>query len=67
MSSHVVVIATDLRRTTVKVSPGTYLIDVLQEACTKLNLSSDKFLLKSVYHPRRARLLPSPPPPSLSP
>ncbi|UNI15151.1 hypothetical protein JDV02_001714 [Purpureocillium takamizusanense] len=46
MSSHVVVIATDLRRTTVKVSPGTYLIDVLQEACTKLNLSGDKFLLK---------------------
>lgn len=46
MSSHVVVIATDLRRSTIKVSPGTYLIDVLQEACKKLNLSSDKYLLK---------------------
>ncbi|KAM4059434.1 TUG ubiquitin-like domain-containing protein [Hirsutella rhossiliensis] len=46
MSSHVVVIATDLRRTTIKVSPGTYLIDVLQEACKKLNLTSDKYLLR---------------------
>ena len=46
MSSHVVVIGTDLRRTTVKVSPGTYMTDVLQQACTKLNVSSDKFLLK---------------------
>ena len=46
MSAHVVVIASDLRRTTVKVSPGTYLSDVLQEACKKLNLPSDKFLVK---------------------
>ncbi|RFU72291.1 tether containing ubx domain for glut4 [Trichoderma arundinaceum] len=46
MASHVVVIATDLRRTTVKVNPGTYLSDVLQEACKKLNLDSDKYLIK---------------------
>ncbi|CRK29134.1 Tether containing UBX domain for GLUT4 [Verticillium longisporum] len=46
MASHVTVIATDLRRTTVKVNPGTYMTDVLQEACKKLNLSSDKYLLK---------------------
>ncbi|KAK1986532.1 UBX domain-containing protein [Colletotrichum cereale] len=46
--SHVVVIGTDLRRATVKVSPGTYLTDVLQEACKKLNLPSDKYLLKQV-------------------
>lgn len=46
MASHVVVIATDLRRTTIKVSPGTYLTDVLQEACKKLNLSSDNYLIK---------------------
>ncbi|PHH67266.1 hypothetical protein CDD81_3035 [Ophiocordyceps australis] len=46
MSSHVVVIATDLRRTTIKVSPGTYLVDVLDEACKKLKLSSDKYLIK---------------------
>ncbi|KAF6834077.1 UBX domain-containing protein [Colletotrichum musicola] len=47
MSSHVVVISSDLRRATVKVNPGTYLTDVLQEACKKLNLSSDKYLLKN--------------------
>lgn len=46
MSSHVVVIATDLRRATVKVTPLTYMIDVLDEACRKLNLTSDKYLLK---------------------
>ncbi|TFB06207.1 Tether containing UBX domain for GLUT4 [Trichoderma ghanense] len=46
MSSHVVVIATDLRRTTVKVSPGTYLSDVLAEACKKLGLDSNKYLIK---------------------
>ncbi|KAG5922899.1 hypothetical protein E4U53_003633 [Claviceps sorghi] len=46
MASHVVVIATDLRRTTVKVTPGTYLSDVLDQACQKLNLSSDKYLIK---------------------
>ncbi|KAI5466603.1 GLUT4 regulating protein TUG-domain-containing protein [Mariannaea sp. PMI_226] len=46
MASHVVVIATDLRRATVKVTPGTYLTDVLEEACKKLNLSSDRYLVK---------------------
>ncbi|KFH45808.1 Tether containing UBX domain for-like protein [Hapsidospora chrysogenum ATCC 11550] len=46
MSSHVVVIAADLRRTTIKVAPGTYLTDVLQEACQKLKLPSDKYLLR---------------------
>lgn len=46
MSTHVVVIASDLRRTTIKVSPGTYLSDVLQQACTKLKLDSTKYLLK---------------------
>jgi hypothetical protein len=48
MASHVVVIATDLRRTTIKVSPGTYLTDVLQEACRKLNLPADKYIVKYV-------------------
>lgn len=46
MSSHVVVIATDLRRTTIKVTPGTYMTDVLQEACRKLNLPGDKYLMR---------------------
>lgn len=48
MSAHVEVIATDLRRAKVKVTPGTFLVDVLREACRKLNLSSDKYLLKYV-------------------
>ncbi|KAH6689117.1 GLUT4 regulating protein TUG-domain-containing protein [Plectosphaerella plurivora] len=47
MASHVTVIATDLRRATVKVTPGTYMTDVLQEACKKLNLASDRYLLKN--------------------
>ncbi|RDA92327.1 hypothetical protein CP533_3278 [Ophiocordyceps camponoti-saundersi (nom. inval.)] len=45
-AAHVVVISADLRRATVKVSPGTYLIDVLDESCTKLRLTSDKYLLR---------------------
>ncbi|RGP60038.1 hypothetical protein FSPOR_10864 [Fusarium sporotrichioides] len=46
MATNVVVIASDLRRATIKVTPGTYLIDVLEEACRRLNLSSDKYLVK---------------------
>ncbi|KAL2757107.1 hypothetical protein ACRALDRAFT_1056170 [Sodiomyces alcalophilus JCM 7366] len=46
MASHVTVIATNLRRATVKVTPGTYMTDVLQEACKKLDLPADKYLLK---------------------
>ncbi|KAJ4421105.1 hypothetical protein N0V85_000328 [Neurospora sp. IMI 360204] len=46
MSAHVEVVSTDLRRTKVKVTPGTYLIDVLGEACQKFNLNSDKYQLK---------------------
>ncbi|KAK3906707.1 GLUT4 regulating protein TUG-domain-containing protein [Staphylotrichum tortipilum] len=46
MSAHVEVVSTDLRRVKVKVTPGTYLVDVLGEACRKLNLQSDKYELK---------------------
>jgi tether containing UBX domain for GLUT4 len=46
MASHVVVIATDFRRTTIKVNPGTYLSDVLIEACRKLGVSGDKYIFK---------------------
>ncbi|KAH6853714.1 GLUT4 regulating protein TUG-domain-containing protein [Chaetomium sp. MPI-CAGE-AT-0009] len=46
MSTHVEVVSTDFRRAKVKVTPGTYLVDVLSEACTKLNLKSDKYELK---------------------
>ncbi|KAK0617900.1 GLUT4 regulating protein TUG-domain-containing protein [Bombardia bombarda] len=46
MSAHVEVVSTDLRRVKVKVTPGTYMVDVLHEGCKKLNLQSDKYLLK---------------------
>jgi tether containing UBX domain for GLUT4 len=48
MSAHVEVVSTDFRRAKVKVLPGTYLVDVLNEACKKLNLNGDRYLLKSV-------------------
>lgn len=46
MSSHVVVVAPDVKRVSVKVNPGTYMFDVLDEACKKLNLQVDKWSLK---------------------
>ncbi|ROW11350.1 hypothetical protein VMCG_01049 [Cytospora schulzeri] len=46
MSSHVVVVAPDVKRVNVKVNPGTYMFDVLEEACKKLNLEVDKWALK---------------------
>ncbi|KAK3300331.1 GLUT4 regulating protein TUG-domain-containing protein [Chaetomium fimeti] len=46
MSTHVEVVSTDLRRAKIKVTPGTYLVDILGEACKKLNLKSDKYELK---------------------
>ncbi|KAK0731100.1 GLUT4 regulating protein TUG-domain-containing protein [Lasiosphaeris hirsuta] len=46
MASHVEVVSTDLRRIKVKVTPSTYLVDVLGEACQKLHASPDRFLLK---------------------
>lgn len=36
MASHVVVLDTSARRATVKTNPGTFLIDVIREACQKL-------------------------------
>jgi hypothetical protein len=46
MSSHVIVISPDVKRVSVKVNPGTYMFDVLEEACKKLNLQVDKWSLK---------------------
>jgi len=46
MSAHIEVISTDLRRAKVKVAQTTYLLDVLDEACQKLNLKCDRYLLK---------------------
>ncbi|KAI3397894.1 hypothetical protein diail_10295 [Diaporthe ilicicola] len=46
MSSHVVVVSPDVKRVSVKVNPGTYMFDVLEEACKKLNLEVHKWSLK---------------------
>ena len=46
MASHVVVIGSDLRRAQVKVTPGTFMIDILEAACAKLTLNSDRYLLR---------------------
>ncbi|KAF2456721.1 GLUT4 regulating protein TUG-domain-containing protein [Lineolata rhizophorae] len=47
MASHVVVIDANARRHTVRTSPGTYLQDVLAEACSKTGgLSPDHYALK---------------------
>lgn len=46
MASHVVVIDTSFRRTTVKVLPGKFMTDVLDEACSKLGLKSSNYGFK---------------------
>lgn len=46
MASNVVVIDSSARRATVKTTPGTYLSDVLQEACRKLGYKAENFGLK---------------------
>jgi tether containing UBX domain for GLUT4 len=49
MSSHVVVIDTTFRRATIKVTPGKYLTDVVEEACGKLGLKASNYGLKWVF------------------
>ncbi|KAI0974259.1 GLUT4 regulating protein TUG-domain-containing protein [Xylaria arbuscula] len=46
MATNVKVVGTDLRQVTIKVNPGTYLTDVLEQACTKLKVPHTKYLLK---------------------
>ncbi|KAI0389361.1 GLUT4 regulating protein TUG-domain-containing protein [Xylariaceae sp. FL0594] len=46
MATNVKVVGTDLRQVTIKVTPGTYLTEILEQACTKLKVPHDKFLLK---------------------
>ena len=45
-SSHVVVIDSTARRAVVKVTPATYLSDILQEATKKLGLNASQYGLK---------------------
>ncbi|KAI0383924.1 GLUT4 regulating protein TUG-domain-containing protein [Hypomontagnella monticulosa] len=46
MATNVKVVGTDLRQVTVKVNPGTHLTDILEQACEKLKVPSNKFLFK---------------------
>ena len=48
MASHVVVTSSAARSTKVKVTPGTYMSDVLDQACKSLKLEPDSYLLKLV-------------------
>jgi tether containing UBX domain for GLUT4 len=46
MATSFVVISTDLRRANVKAPAGGYMIDMLEEACTKLKLNHENYQLK---------------------
>ncbi|KAI1466755.1 GLUT4 regulating protein TUG-domain-containing protein [Daldinia caldariorum] len=46
MATNVKVVGTDLKQVTIKVNPGTYLTDVLEQACEKLKVPSDRYLFK---------------------
>ncbi|RDL36832.1 Uncharacterized protein BP5553_06184 [Venustampulla echinocandica] len=46
MASHVVVIDTSFRRQTVKVTPGSYMADVLDEACKHFGIRSKNYGIK---------------------
>lgn len=49
MASHVVVTSSTARSTKVKVTPGTYMSDVLDQACKSLKVEPGNYLLKSVH------------------
>ncbi|KAI1756523.1 GLUT4 regulating protein TUG-domain-containing protein [Xylaria castorea] len=46
MATNVKVVGTDLRQVTIKANPGTYLTEILEQACSKLKVPNDKYLLK---------------------
>ncbi|KAI1118914.1 GLUT4 regulating protein TUG-domain-containing protein [Nemania sp. NC0429] len=46
MATNVKVVGTDLRQVTIKANPGTYLTEILEQACAKLKVPSNKYLLK---------------------
>lgn len=46
MATNVVVIDSTARRAVVKTTPGTFLSDVLSEACAKLGANANKYGLK---------------------
>lgn len=46
MASHVVVIDASFRRAQIKVTPGKYVSDILEEACAKFGLKASNYGLK---------------------
>ena len=46
MAAQVTVINTSFQRTIVKVTPGKYISDVMEEACKVWNLDASKYTLK---------------------
>jgi tether containing UBX domain for GLUT4 len=46
MAAHVVVLDSSFRNVKIKVTPATYMVDVLQEACKKWNIDFIKYDLK---------------------
>jgi tether containing UBX domain for GLUT4 len=48
MASNVVVIDSSFRRHTVKVTPGKYMTEVLEEACKKFNFKPENYGLKYI-------------------
>ena len=51
MPTNVTVITADANRAVVKVTPSTYISDILQQACQKLALNADNYHLKCVSFP----------------
>ncbi|KAI1661327.1 GLUT4 regulating protein TUG-domain-containing protein [Daldinia decipiens] len=46
MATNVKVVGTDLKQVTIKVNPEAYLTDILEQACEKLKVPSNKYLFK---------------------
>ena len=46
MAAHVVVIDSSFRTAKVKVTPATYMTNVVEDACKKWNFDSSKYALK---------------------
>ncbi|OWP02004.1 hypothetical protein B2J93_4630 [Marssonina coronariae] len=51
MATNVTVVDSAFRRATIKVSPGTYMTDVLEQACKKFNFEPSKYGLKNNNKP----------------
>ncbi len=45
-ASYVVVVGSDLRRTNVRTTAATHMLDILESACEKFHLDSHRYMLK---------------------